>query len=245
MELLVGGSPRQSGDNSWTLWPKPESRSCRRAARNDLHSRRHVPHGLRQALSRRGAGPSRHRRSGFWIDRTPVTNRQFKEFVQARQATSPSPRFPGPEGLSRRAAAHALCRLAGVLCRPGTGRSARIWPQWWQFIKGADWRHPYGPKSNINGLDESSGRARRLRRRARLCDMGRQGSADEAEWEFAARGGLEDAEFAWGNEFTPGGIHMANTWQGEFPNQNLHDRRFRAHLAGHGLSAERLRRCTT
>ena len=63
----------------------------------------------------------------------------------------------------------------------------------------------------------------------------------EAEWEFAARGGLDGAEFAWGDELTPGGKHMANTWQGEFPRENLSDGRLRAHLAGHGLSAERLR----
>ena len=64
----------------------------------------------------------------------------------------------------------------------------------------------------------------------------------EAEWEFAARGGLEGAEFAWGDEFTPGGRHMANTWQGDFPRENLNEDGYRAHLAGDGVSAERLRR---
>ena len=64
----------------------------------------------------------------------------------------------------------------------------------------------------------------------------------EAEWEFAARGGLDGAEFAWGDEFTPGGRHMANTWQGEFPHAEPERGRLRAHLAGDGVSAERLRR---
>ena len=67
----------------------------------------------------------------------------------------------------------------------------------------------------------------------------------EAEWEFAARGGLDGAEFAWGDEFTPHGRHMANTWQGEFPRQNTGGRRFRTHVAGQRIPAERLRAATT
>ena len=64
----------------------------------------------------------------------------------------------------------------------------------------------------------------------------------EAEWEFAARGGFDGAEFAWGDEFTPGGRHMANTWQGEFPRENLQSDGFDPHLAGARLPGQRLRR---
>ena len=90
---------------------------------------------------------------GFWIDRTPVTNRQFKRI---RQGDGPRHyrRDPaGPEGLSRRAAAYALRRVAGILAAHARVDLARL-EQWWRFMKGADWRHPYGPRSNINGLDD-------------------------------------------------------------------------------------------
>jgi sulfatase modifying factor 1 len=97
----------------------------------------------------------------------------------------------------------------------------RNWGEWWTFLRGADWRHPYGPKSNINNLDNHPVvHVSFADARAYAGWVGKD-LPTEAEWEFAARGGLEGAEYAWGDEFTPGGKHQANTWQGEFPRQNL------------------------
>ena len=178
---------------------------------------------------------------GFWIDRTPVTNRQFKEFVQRDRPRHLRRNPARSEGLSGRAAAHALCRLAGVLAAERVRSICATGVQWWSFLKGADWRHPYGPKSNINGLDNHPVVHVAFADALAYAKWAGKELPTEAEWEFAARGGLDGAEFAWGDEFTPGGKHMANTWQGNFPHENLCRRRLRAYLAGDGVSAERLR----
>lgn len=156
----------------------------------------------------------------FFIDRTPVTNRQFKEFVRATghvttAETTPDPKhYPG-------ALPHMLYAGSLVFTPPGGAVDLRNWGQWWQFVKGADWRHPYGPRSNINALDNHPVVHVSHADALAYATWAGKDLPTEAEWEFAARGGIEDAEFAWGAELTPGGKHMANTWQGDFPHQNL------------------------
>jgi formylglycine-generating enzyme required for sulfatase activity len=157
---------------------------------------------------------------GFWIDRTPVTNRQFKEFVRATGHVTVAEQVPDAKDYPG-ALPHMLYAGSLVFSPPPGPVNLKIWSQWWTFLKGADWRHPYGPKSNINGLDNHPVVHVAYADALSFARWAGKDLATEAEWEFAARGGLDGVEFAWGDELTPGGVHMANTWQGDFPHQNL------------------------
>ena len=157
---------------------------------------------------------------GFWIDRHPVTNRQFREFVRATGHITFAEIPPDPKDYPG-ALPHMLYAGSLVFTPPAHSVDLRDWSQWWRFLKGANWRHPYGPKSNIHGLDSHPVVHVSFADALAYARWAGKDLATEADWEFAARGGLDGAEFAWGDEFAPGGKQMANTWQGEFPQQNL------------------------
>jgi len=97
----------------------------------------------------------------------------------------------------------------------------RDWSQWWIFRFRANWRRPFGKGSTIRGLDDHPVVHVAYKDAEAYAKWAGKDLPTEAEWEFAARGGLDGAEFAWGDEFTPSGKHMANTWQGNFPEENL------------------------
>jgi formylglycine-generating enzyme required for sulfatase activity len=156
---------------------------------------------------------------GFWMDRTPVTNAQFREFVEAtRHATfaeiAPDPKdYPG-------ALPHML-KAGSLTFVPTRGPvDLRDWSNWWTFKFGAKWRRPYGPGSSIRGLDDHPVVHVAYGDALAYAHWAGKELPTEAEWEFAARGGLDGAEFAWGDEFMPGNRQMANTWQGDFPWRN-------------------------
>ena len=167
--------------------------------------------------------------NAFLMDPTPVTNRQFKEFVKANGHVTFAEIPPDPKDYPG-ALPHMIYAGSLVFSPPSRQVDLRDWSQWWTFLKGADWRHPYGPKSNIDGLDNHPvvhvSFADAL---AYAAWVGKE-LPTEAEWEFAARGGLDGAEFAWGD-------HLA----GRISAAESSLRRLRAHIAGRRIPAERLR----
>jgi len=161
--------------------------------------------------------------NGFWIDPTPVTNRQFCRFVEATGYVTFAEAPPDPKDYPG-ALPHML-KAGSLVFTPPPGRPVNLsdWSLWWQFRFGAFWRCPYGPGSSLAGLEEHPVVHIAYRDAEAYARWAGKMLPSEAEWEFAARGGLDGAEFAWGGEFTPQQRHMANTWQGEFPHENTRD----------------------
>lgn len=155
----------------------------------------------------------------FWIDETPVTNADFRRFVKATGYVTYAEIPPRAEDYPG-ALPHML-KAGSLVFRPPPGRvDLRDWAQWWEFRFGANWQHPYGRGSWIKGLDDHPVVHVAYRDAEAYAAWAGKELPTEAEWEFAARGGLEATEFAWGNDFTPEGRHLANTWQGNFPCEN-------------------------
>ena len=154
---------------------------------------------------------------GFWVDAHEVTNAQFEEFVEATGYVSVAERAPD---LSMFPDAPDEMRQPGsaVFTPPG---EAGLNANWWRYIPGANWRHPEGPDSTIEGRDHHPVVHIAYEDAKAYADWAGRALPNEAQFERAARAGLEGERYAWGGEdLAPGGVHLANTWQGLFPFNN-------------------------
>jgi formylglycine-generating enzyme required for sulfatase activity len=157
---------------------------------------------------------------GFWIDARTVTNTEFAAFVAetgyVTLAERPLDPALYPDALPDLAVPGAL--VFRMTSGPVDMSDVR---NWWEYVPGASWRHPEGPGSDLDGRNDHPVIHVAFEDAAAYAAWAGKALPTEAEWEFAARGGLDGAEFCWGDELTPGGRHMANTWQGPFPWRNF------------------------
>jgi formylglycine-generating enzyme len=156
----------------------------------------------------------------LWVDTHPVTNAEFRRFVNATGYITVAERSPDPTDFPD---APETDLVPGSLVFVGSAGPIPLddWTRWWAWVPGANWRHPYGPESTLHGRElhpvvhigyEDA--------KAYAAWIGNS-LPTEPQWEYAARGGLEGAKYAWGDEFMPRGRIMANTWHGRFPWENL------------------------
>jgi formylglycine-generating enzyme required for sulfatase activity len=155
----------------------------------------------------------------FWIDTHAVTNAEFAAFVAATGHVTVAEIVPSAADYP--GALPEMLFAGSLVFRKTKGPvDTKDWSQWWELRRGADWRHPYGPASSIVGLDNHPVVHIAYADALAYAQWRGKDLPTEAEFEYAARGGLDGATYAWGEVFRPGGKHMANTWQGKFPYEN-------------------------
>jgi formylglycine-generating enzyme required for sulfatase activity len=159
---------------------------------------------------------------GFWMDRTAVTNEQFARFVEATGYRTVAEQPPDPQRFPDLTPERRVPG-AGVFRPPPGKKSAkecRSCLDWWQFVPGACWKHPAGPGSSIEGKEQHPVVQICWDDAVQYALWAGKRLPTEAEWEFAARGGLDRKAYCWGDELRPGGRWQANVWQGTFPGED-------------------------
>jgi formylglycine-generating enzyme required for sulfatase activity len=158
---------------------------------------------------------------GFWMDKTEITNRQFAEFAKATGYVTVAERKPRAEDFPG-APPENLVAGSVVFAPPGQAVPLDDHFLWWTYVQGANWRHPLGPDSEFAGREDHPVVHIAYEDAEAYAKWAGKRLPTEAEWEFAARGGLAGALYPWGNEFMVDGRFMANTHQGHFPNEDTH-----------------------
>ena len=156
---------------------------------------------------------------GFWMDKTEVTNDQFAKFVKVTNYVTLAEKAPRVEDFPG-APPENLVAGSVVFSPPDHPVKLNDHFQWWNYVKGANWRHPEGPKSTIQDRGKYPVMHIAYEDVLAYAKWAGKRLPTEAEYEFAQRGGLERKPYAWGDELKPGGKFMANTFQGHFPDKN-------------------------
>ena len=157
---------------------------------------------------------------GFWIDKYEVTNNEFKKFIDETGYVTVAERPLKPEDYPG-AKPEMLAPGALVFKKAKGAVDLNDYFNWWAWVPGASWKHPKGPKTDIRGMEKHPVVHIAYEDAEAYANWAGKELPSEAEWEYAARGGLEGMDFTWGNEDTQQTKPMANTWQGVFPYQNL------------------------
>lgn len=158
----------------------------------------------------------RVRLDGFWMDKTEVTNAQFARFIEATGYVTVAERVPKAEDFPD-APPENLVAGGVVFTPPENAVLLNNHFQWWAYVPGANWRHPLGPESNLEGKENYPVVHVAFEDAVAYCKWAGKRLPTEAEWEFAARGGKAGEVYSWGNQFRPENKWMANTFQGQFP----------------------------
>jgi len=176
---------------------------------------------------------------GFWMDKFEVTNKKFDEFVKATKYVTFAERLPTAQnlGLTKEEFARidpANIKAGSIVFTPPAQlipleklRSPRTFYVWWRYVAGANWRHPHGPKSTIVGKENHPVVHICWHDAVAYTKWAKKKLPTEAQWEYAARGGLKGKEFIWGDKQKPAGKPMANIWHGRFPTQNTLEDKYR------------------
>ena len=197
----------------------------RNRPKTDLAGMVHVPGGEFAMGSERfypEEAPVRRVRVGsFWMDASPVTNAQFAAFVEATDYTTFAEKAPDPKDYV--GMLPELAEAGSLVFQPTPGPVDLNSLAWWTWSTGANWRHPLGPDSDLEGLEHHPVVHVAFDDAKAYANWAGKSLPTEAEWEFAARGGVEGGEYAWGDELAPEGAMLANYWQGPFPHGNTRE----------------------